>query len=147
MFNLRNQIREVIRLTDLDEPKEIAKEVMDSIPREYLATALDQALPLVVAKVLMDMRHTPSQVEPQETSDAPERRNLPTASHRVANLRSHIHTFLDARYQGGKGWVKVGAMGTAELDYVRDDLCRQADAFNARALVFNALAIALTITA
>jgi hypothetical protein len=122
-FDLRALVREVCSTSTIADPATIAKEVARRIGRNQQATALDQALPVVVQHVISRGR---SAVIPQQ-------RAAPTSnrSRKVASIRETWRRMLRDRIAVGPAvsdWKFLGDCNADDLAYaaaIREDHARR----------------------
>lgn len=136
-FNLKHQIREVIRETDLASPDEIAAKVLENIPDDMVLEALSQALPDLIRTELV--RERARSVMPQADRPAPVAGAATTtarASHavqsaKVREIREHWQRHLRDRISVGRDtWLTLADCTAGDLRVAAEDRRARADRMN-----------------
>lgn len=135
-FNLKHEIREVIRGTDLASPDEIAAKVLENIPEDAILEALSQALPDLIRTELVRERARPAM--PQSIRPAlpgaattPARASQSAQSAKVRQIREHWQRHLRDRISVGRDmWVTLADCTAADLRVAAEDRRSRAERMN-----------------
>lgn len=116
-MDLRKLIRDVLAVSALPDPRDVAAEVLARIEPTDTLDALEQAVVSVVRNEvsLSRMRHG---APDDQTSSAHTGQRAPVKSTKVAAIREHWHRMLAQRYPAAPGtWKFLGEFTAVELRY------------------------------
>lgn len=134
-FNLKREIRDVIRGTDLASPEEISAKVLENVPESAVWEALAQALPDLVRIEVARERARPATAArpatPTPTADNPARASHGVQSAKVREIREHWQRHLRDRISVGRDtWLMLADCTAGDLRVAAEERRARADRMN-----------------